>query len=99
MQVRPEHATAFFTHVVQSFVAGFVSAAQVKGYVDQSVLGRNVWVDGEEWIVAGIAVAEGAGGGAWERWIGDYFLHHWKMLLKAANPHYHVNGWRLYARW
>lgn len=76
MQVRPEHATALFAHVVQGFVAGFVGAAQVQGYVDQSVLGGNVRVDGEERVMAGVAAAEGAGGGAWKGWIGDLFLAH-----------------------
>ena len=75
MQVRPEHATAFFEHVVQGFVAGFVGAAQLQGYVDQSVLGGNVRVDGEEGIMAGIAAAEGVGGGVGEGWIGDDLFH------------------------
>ena len=99
MQARPIHATAFFAQVLEGFRAGLVGASQVESDMDQSVLGGNVRVYGEQRFVAGIAAAEGASRGAGKRWIGDYFLHHWKMLLIAATNHYHVYGWRLYARW
>ncbi|AHC85841.1 hypothetical protein X970_26015 [Pseudomonas monteilii SB3101] len=99
MQARPIHATAFFAQVLEGFRARFVGASQIQSYMNQGVLGGNVRVYGEQRFVAGIAAAEGASRGAGKRWIGDYFLHHWKMLLIAATNHYHVNGWRLYARW
>lgn len=68
--------------------------------MDQSVLGGNVRVDGEERVMAGVAAAEGAGGGAWKGWIGDYFLAHGNSPDQAAAQSVTTrNGWQLHAGW
>ncbi len=97
MQVRPEHATAFFSHVIQGFVAGFVGATQVQGYVDQSVLGGNVRVDGEEWVMAGRSGR--MGGRKWKEGVDQGLFFSLENAPNAATYHYHVNRWRLYAGW
>lgn len=76
--------------VIQGFVAGFIAAAQVQGYMNQGVFGRDIGVYGEEVVMAGVAAAKCVGGGAGEGWIGDNLLHGLLQTMKLAPSHYHM---------
>lgn len=60
--------------MVKGLDAGVIGTAQVERDVYQGIVGFDVGVYGEERWVAGIAAAEGVGGGVWEGGSGTIFL-------------------------